>query len=202
MAAMPWDRIISAAIILFLVMDPLGNIPPFVSVLDRVAPERRQKVLARELLLALVFLVGFSFFGGPLLHLVGIRQESVSIAGGLIIFLIAVRMIFPAAKGAASEADFEEEPLVVPLAVPLVAGPSAFATLLLLGEGKEGLEQGPILIALLFAWGASSAILLSSSLLSRVLGRRGLIAMERLMGMLLVALAVQMFLDGAKAYLS
>lgn len=198
---MPWDRVLSAATILFLVMDPLGNIPLFASVLERVAPRRQQPVLARELLLALGFLVLFSFFGGPLLDVLGIRSESVSIAGGIIIFLIALRMIFPGAKHGPSEIDLEEEPLLVPLAIPLVAGPSAFATLLLLGEGAEGLDRGPLLLALVLAWAASSAILALAMPLRRWIGRRGLIAIERLMGMILVALAVQMFLDGVKSYL-
>lgn len=196
---MLWDRILSAATILFLVMDPLGNIPLFLSVLDRVPNDRRQRVLIRELLLAFVFLTGFLVLGGSLLAVVGIREESVSIAGGIIIFLIALRMVFPAP--ATPTDDIEGEPLIVPLAVPLVAGPSAFATLVLLERGPDGLPQGQLMISLLLAWGATSAILLSSGALRKLLGRRGLVAMERLMGMLLVALAVQMFLDGVKSYL-
>jgi multiple antibiotic resistance protein len=198
---MAWDQILSAAILLFLVMDPLGNVPLFLSVLDGVAPERRQRVLVRELLLALLFLAAFLGFGGPLLSVLGIRQESLSVAGGIIVFLIALKMIFPSPGTASADHELEGEPLVVPLAVPLVAGPSAFATLLLLGQGTNGLPQGPLAIALLLAWGASAAILLASGLLRRVLGKRGLIAIERLMGMLLVAVAVQMFLDGVKSYL-
>ncbi len=198
---MVWDQILSAAILLFLVMDPLGNVPLFLSVLDGVAPERRQRVLVRELLLALLFLGAFLGFGGALLSLLGIRQESLSIAGGIIVFLIALKMIFPSPSGGSADHELEGEPLVVPLAVPLVAGPSAFATLLLLGQGATGLPQGQLAIALLIAWGASAAILLASGVLRRILGKRGLIAIERLMGMLLVALAVQMFLDGVKSYL-
>lgn len=198
---MPWERILSAATILVLVMDPLGNVPLFLSVLERVRADRRTRVLVRELLLALAFLVAFSLVGGPLLRLVGIRQESVSIAGGIIVFLIALRMVFPAARSAGADPEGDEEPLVVPLAVPLVAGPSAFATLVLIGEGQDGLSAGPLLVALVLAWGATSVILLSAGQLRRLLGRRGLIAVERLMGMLLVALAVQMFLDGVQSYL-
>ncbi|MEO1231871.1 MAG: MarC family protein [Myxococcota bacterium] len=198
---MSWDRILSAAIVLFLVMDPLGNIPLFASVLERVEPRRRRPVLTRELLLALGFLVLFTFFGGPLLGVLHIRPESVSIAGGIIIFLIALRMIFPGAKHGPSDTDLEGEPLVVPLAVPLVAGPSAFATLLLLGEGADGMDKGSLIAALILAWGVSSAILALAMPLRQLIGRRGLIAIERLMGMILVALAVQMFLDGTKSYL-
>lgn len=202
---MPWESILSAATVLVLVMDPLGNVPLFLTVLEQVRPERRQRVLVRELLVALVFLVAFAFFGGQLLELVGIRQESVSIGGGIIIFLIALRMVFPAPKGSSGGPDVDEEkeePLVVPLAVPLVAGPSAFATLILLGQGKNGLAVGPLIGALVLAWAVTSGILLLSGWFRRILGRRGLIAVERLMGMLLVALAVQMFLDGARDYLA
>ena len=162
-------------------------------------------MLVRELLVALAFLVAFALLGRQVLDLVGIRQESVSMAGGIIVFLIALRMVFPAPKteGAHRELETElEEPLVVPLAVPLVAGPSAFATLILLGQGPDGLPFLPLLGALGLAWGVTAIVLLSSGQLRRVLGRRGLMAVERLMGMLLVALAVQMFMDGARAYLS
>ena len=198
---MHFERIAEAAILLILVMDPLGNTPLFLSVLERVPPARRQRVLIRELLLALAFLGAFLIGGATLLDLVGIRQESVRIAGGLIIFLIALRMVFPRGKAHSHEDDIEGEPLVVPLAIPLVAGPSALATLVVLNNGADALTKSELGVALLMAWGVTSFILLLSGRLRRVLGRRGLIAMERLMGMLLVALAVQMFLDGLKSYL-
>lgn len=202
---MTWEPMVSAATVLILVMDPLGNVPLFLSVLERVRPERRQRVLVRELMVALAFLVGFAFLGGRMLELVGIHQESVSIAGGIVIFLIALRMIFPAPRSTHGGPDVDEtleEPLVVPLAVPLVAGPSAFATLTLLGHGKNGLDIGSLLGALGIAWAFTSTVLLLSGQLRRILGRRGLVAVERLMGMLLVALAVQMFLGGVKEFLS
>lgn len=189
----------SAAILLFLVMDPLGNVPPFLSTLAKVAPERRTRVLARELLIALAALLLFLFFGRPLLGLLGIREESLAIAGGIVLLLISLKMLFPGAVGGDEELD--GEPFVVPLAIPLVAGPSSLATILLLA-GREGADPWMLSGALLAAWGASSAILLLSPLMQRALGRRGLVAIERLMGLLLVALAVQLFLDGVKAYLA
>lgn len=189
----------SAAILLFLVMDPLGNVPPFVSTLAKVAPERRTRVLARELLIALAALLLFLFFGRPLLGLLGIREESLAIAGGIVLLLISLKMLFPGAVG--GDEELEGEPFVVPLAIPLVAGPSSLATILLLA-GREGADPWLLSGALLAAWAASSAILLLSPLMQRALGRRGLVALERLMGLLLVALAVQLFLDGVKAYLA
>jgi len=188
----------SAAILLFLVMDPLGNVPLFVAALTRVAPERRHRVLVRELVIALAALLAFLFFGRAVVGLLGIREESIAIAGGIVLFLISLRMLFPA-PGGAGEGP-EGEPFIVPLAIPLVAGPSALATLLLLA-GREDAHPGLLAGALVAAWMASAAILLASPLLHRALGERGLVAFERLMGLLLVALAVQMFLDGVAVYL-
>lgn len=190
--------ILAAVITLFLIMDPLGNIPLFLSSLKRVHPERRQRVLARELLFAYVVLLACLFLGGWALQLLGLEQESISIAGGIVLFLIALRMIFPGEK---SEMDLPDgEPFLVPLAVPLIAGPSALAALLLLQRSSPG-QTGELVIALTVAWALTGAILLSSTFFYRVLRERGLMAMERLMGMLLVMVAVQMFMNGVKAFL-
>ncbi|MCL4836634.1 MAG: YhgN family NAAT transporter [Thermoanaerobaculia bacterium] len=186
----------SAAILLFLVMDPLGNVPLFVSALATVPPERRLRVLVRELLIALGVLLAFLFGGNATLNLLGIRSESISVAGGIVLFLISIKMLFPTAQGA-SEGP-AGEPFIVPLAIPLMAGPSTFATLILL-SGQAGATPGLLVAALLAAWVASSAILLASPWFHRILGPRGLLAMERLMGLLLVALSVQMLLDGVAA---
>ena len=188
----------SAAILIFLVMDPLGNVPLFVSALAEVPPERRLRVVMRELLIALGVLLGFLFGGRAALDLLGIREESIAVAGGIVLFIISIRMLFPAREpGTARPAG---EPFIVPLAIPLVAGPSAFATLILLA-GQPGARPATLALALLAAWAASTAILLASPWLDRLLGERGLMAMERLMGLLLVALSVQMLLDGIAATL-
>lgn len=193
--------IISAATLLFLVMDPLGNIPVFLSVLKDVAPERRTRVLIRELLLALGVLVIFLFFGRYLLGFLQLSEHSVRIAGGIILFLIALKMVFPVARSAHAAEDLTGEPLLVPLAIPMVAGPSTMAMVMLLATNNPG-HMVKLSIALLAAWLLSSIILISANGLKRFLGQRGLIAMERLMGMLLIALAVQMLLLGISAYLS
>ncbi len=189
---------LTAAVTLLLVMDPLGNLPVFIAVLDRVPAARRRKVLVRELLFALGVALAFLFAGRPVLQFLGLRQESISIAGGIVLFLIALNMLFPAEGGLAEQP--EGEPFVVPLAVPFIAGPSALATLLLLERSDPG-RLWDWLLALLGAWAATAAVLLSAPALLRVLGRRGLIALERLTGMLLVMIAVQMFLDGVARYL-
>ncbi|MEP7213700.1 MAG: YhgN family NAAT transporter [Acidobacteriota bacterium] len=191
--------ILFTALTLLLIMDPLGNIPPFLAVLKDVDPERRRFVLIREILLAFVVLLAFLFLGGYVLQLLSLKQEAISIAGGIILFIIALRMIFPVEGGIVGDTP-EGEPFLVPLAIPLIAGPSVLASLLLLKQsGRNSIFE--LLAALTLAWAVSAAILLSAPYLYRLLRLRGLIAMERLMGMLLVILSVQMFLDGFAAFL-
>jgi multiple antibiotic resistance protein len=191
-------KIFAAVMTLLLIMDPLGNIPPFLSVLKNVRPERRRKVLIREILFALVFLLAFFFLGKYLLQMLSLQEETISIAGGIILFLIALRMVFPPERDALADTP-EGEPFIVPLAIPLIAGPSTLAALLLLRSGPGKTIE--VLLALTIAWAISAIILLSSNLFLRLLKERGLIAMERLMGMLLVMFAVQMFLNGVARFL-
>jgi MarC family membrane protein len=188
---------LSAGILLFLVMDPLGNIPLFLSLLRNVRKERRRSVLARELVIALVVLFVFLFGGQYLLHFLQLKQESVSIAGGIVLFLIGLRMIFPPQEGVFGAP--EGEPFIVPMAIPAVAGPSTTAAVMLLANSNPG-RTADWSMALFLAWLATALILLSATYLFRWLGTSVLTALERLMGMLLVALSVQMFLDGVVAY--
>ena len=191
--------VFSAAVTMFLVMDPFGNIPFFVSALEGVDRNRHTRVILRELLIALGFLVGFLFAGQHVLNLLHITEPALRAAGGTVLFLIAIRMVFPRPGGTTGE-ELNGEPFIVPLAVPYVAGPSALASVLLIMNLEP--ERWPEwLLALLIAWIATSAVLLFSGVLSRYLGRRGLIAVERLMGMLLVALAVQMLMTGIRTFL-
>jgi multiple antibiotic resistance protein len=189
---------LSAGILLFLIMDPLGNIPLFLSLLKNVAPERRRLVLIRELIIALIVLFIFLFSGKYLLSALQLKAESVSIAGGIVLFLIGIRMIFPSRDGVFG-GDVDAEPFIVPMAIPAVAGPSTMAAVMLLANGNPG-RTVDWSIALFLAWLATSILLVSSTYLYRWLGHSVLVALERLMGMLLVALSVQMFLDGIVAY--
>lgn len=189
----------SAALLLFLIMDPLGNVPLFLSLLKDLPPRRRRVVLARELLIALGVLFAFLFGGRWILELLQLKQEAVSIAGGIILFLIGIKMIFPSPEGLFGETP-GGEPFIVPMAVPLVAGPSTVAVLLLLG-GQDPARLGEWSVALLLAWVGTAAILFSATTLFHWLGLRTLTAVEKLMGMLLVALSVQMLLDGVAGYL-
>jgi multiple antibiotic resistance protein len=191
---------VSAAVItLLLIMDPIGNIPPFLSILKTVPVERRRIVLVREILFAYGVLLVFFFLGNYVLRFLRLEQETISIAGGIVLFLIALRMIFPQ-EGSVVGDPLEGEPFLVPLAIPLFAGPSTLAALLLLQRTFPG-DSTSLLIAITIAWVIGGTILLSSTFFYRVLRERGLIAIERLMGMLLVMVAVQMLVNGLKTLL-
>ena len=192
--------IASAALLLFLILDPLGNVPVFLSLLRGLPPKRQRYVLARELLIALGVLFLFLFAGKSILAAMHLRQESVSIAGGIVLFLIGLKMIFPGQDGLAGP-QTEGEPFIVPMAIPLIAGPSGMAAVILMASNEPN-RLGDWSLALFIAWAATAAILFSATFLYKVLGRQVLTAVERLMGMLLVALSVQMLLDGLHSYLA
>lgn len=191
--------LISAALLLFLVMDPLGNIPLFLTALKNVDPARRLKVIVRELFIALFVMLIFLFSGQAFLSALHISEPALTATGGVILFLIALKMIFP--QDNSSHKATEEEPFIVPLAIPYIAGPSTLATLILImnGEPERWLEW---LAALLAAWAVSGVILMSAGPLAKILRNRGLIAIERLMGMILVAIAIQMLMDGIAKFIT
>jgi MarC family membrane protein len=191
--------IASAALLLFLILDPLGNIPVFLGLLRKLPPARQRRVLVRELLIALGVLMLFLWGGQYALELMHLRQESVSIAGGIVLFLIGLRMIFPTADGVMGEVP-DGEPFIVPMAIPMIAGPSGMASVMLLGS-QEPTRMADWMLALTLAWLATAAILFSATYLQKWLGTRVLTALERLMGMVIVAISVQMLLDGITAYL-
>ncbi|MGB0893108.1 MAG: YhgN family NAAT transporter [Parashewanella sp.] len=192
--------IYSATVMLFLIMDPLGNLPIFASILRHIDPKKRRKVLIRELLFALIIMLVFLYAGESMLTFLNLRSESVSIAGGIILFLIAIKMIFPQPGGVVGLAA-GEEPFIVPMAIPLMAGPSVLAALILLAH-TDSSRMGDWTIALILSWAASAVILMMNQVFTRMLGEKGLTAVERLMGMVLVMLSVQMFLDGIANYLN
>lgn len=191
--------IFSAALMLFLILDPLGNIPVFMSLLKGISPSRQRYIIARELLIALGVLMVFLWGGRYLLEAMHLRQESVSIAGGIILFLIGVRMIFPPPEGVMGGGGEGGEPFIVPMAIPMVAGPSGMAAVMLLGSDDKT-RMWEWSLALGIAWLATAIILFCATYLYKILGERVLTAVERLMGMLLVALSVQMLVDGIRSY--
>lgn len=186
--------IFSAALLLFLVMDPFGNIPFFLGALRGIEPSRHRRIIVRELLVALAVLVGSLFAGGELLRALRISEPALTTGGGAVLFLIAIRMVFPGQGGGGTE-EITGEPFIVPLAIPYVAGPSAVASVLLI-MSREPRRWPEWLAALIIAWLACGLLILSAGLLARRLGEKVLLAMERLMGMLLVAIATQMVMTG------
>jgi len=189
---------LSAFILLLLVLDPIGNVPVMMALMRNVAPERRARVILRECAFALLLLVVFLGIGGKFLQLLGLSQSSVGIAGGIILFLIALRMVFESSENVFGGLP-QGEPFVVPIAVPFLAGPSALGTVILLGT-KESLNIMEAGLALVLAMGATAGVLLLGNRIVKLVGERGVEALQRLMGLLLTAIAVEMFLQGLKAW--
>jgi multiple antibiotic resistance protein len=185
----------SSAFILFFVIDPFGNIPLLLAILKGMPRKRQFVIIFRELLIALALMIVFLFFGKSFLSLFNLETGAIRIAGGIIFFVIGLRMVFPGRDGPIYSS--EGEPFVVPIAIPLIAGPSALATLILMSDAHTD-GRLPVLISLLLAWTLSGVIMITSPILYRFLGDRGLAALERLMGMLLLMLSVQMLIDGIR----
>jgi multiple antibiotic resistance protein len=190
---------ISNAVLLFFVIDPFGLIPLYAAILRRVPAARRTRVLVRELLIALVALILFLFAGKYVLAALHISEPAMTISGALILFLIALPMIFPTIK-LSMESEGASEPFIVPLATPLFAGPSALALVMVMGTGESASNWVSWLGTVCLAWAAASTVVLLGHVLARSIGERGLVAIERLMGMFLVAIAVEMLLSGLSRY--
>lgn len=190
--------LISAAVTLLLILDPFGNVAMFHAILAKVPPERRRKVLIREVVIAYFILMVFLLTGRPLLTFLGLQESSLSLAGGIMLFMIAIGMVFPN-RGMSIAGEGEDEPFIVPLATPLIAGPSGMAFLLLLATQHPG-RVGEWVVAVTAASAVSAAILIAGERLMRLLGPRGMRAIERLMGMILTLIAVQMILNGISLY--
>ena len=188
--------VLSAIFLLFIIMDPIGNVPLFLSTLKNITPERRRKIIVRELLIALLVLFVFMFSGKYILAFLQISESSLGIAGGIMLLTISFKMIFPG-KGDLYPHNEEVEPLIVPLAVPLLAGPSAIAAVILM-MAQEPARWMDWSLALFVAWIMAGVILISSETLGRRLGVRALIAIERLMGILLLLVSVNMLVEGIK----
>jgi MarC family membrane protein len=189
----------SALILLLLVLDPLGGLPIFISILKDVSPKRRRWVALRESAIAMAILLVFMLMGNQILHLMRLSERSLEVAGGVILLMVAIRMIFLNPSETKSEKRTPREPFIFPLAIPLMAGPSALATVLLLASRQpDRLSQwtGALVCAVLICL----VVLLSASWLNKMLGESVLAAMEKLMGLVLTAMAVEMILAGLKHY--
>ncbi len=180
-------------------MDPIGNIPFYISFLKGLDPKRQRYVILREMIIALFIIIVFNFLGNALMQFLHVTNDTIQIAGGIILFLICLKMIFPPPHDPNDSLPHEAEPFIVPLAVPLVAGPSVLAAVMI--YTKQETNNWVMTGAILLAWAASLIILMASSFLKHVLGWRGILALERLMGLILTLIAVQMFLSGLSAFM-
>ena len=192
------NEFLSAVILLTLVTDPFGNMPLVNAMLGGVPESRRRLVIARECLIAYGLLLAFMLGGQSLLAVMHLSQTSLSIAGGVILFMISIRMVFGKAAGAAGGRE-GVEPFIVPLAIPLIAGPSALATVMLMAT-RDPSRIGMWAAAVTVTRAICTAILVAGANLHRWLGDAALEAPERLMGLILTAIAVEMLLAGIREF--
>ena len=193
----PWFTMLSLALLLFLIMDPFGNLVMLNTLLGHYPARKRQLIILRESAIATAILLVAAFLGGTLLNALGLEEHALSISGGIVLFLIALGMLFPSRR--VIEESTQDSPLIVPIAMPLIAGPSAISMVVLFSERHATFTVN---LAVLIASAASAVLLFVSPTVFRFLGQRGATALERLMGMLLVMISIQMILDGIDAYLS
>lgn len=197
------DNFLHVFILLFLVTDPIGNVPIFVSSFANVKPHRRYPVIIRECLVAFFLLLIFMLLGQHFLAAISLTETSLRIAGGLVLFLIALRMIFPQPGGVMGDSGNSSggEPFIVPIAIPALAGPSALATVLLFSSSSN--VELAINIGALFAVAITWFVfLVGADWLQRTLGEKMMSAFERLMGLILIAMSVEMLLAGIRTYIN
>lgn len=191
---------VSAVVLLLLVCDPFGNVPIFISALRDVPRERRRRIILRECLIAFAVLTVFVFIGQPFLDLLGLSEQSLQIGGAVVLMLVAIRMVFPSPEGVYGQAP-GGEPFIVPLAVPALAGPSALATVLLL-VSRDPQRTWAWVAAIAVVMAVSTVILAFAERLQHWLGERVTVAFERLMGLVLAAIAVELMLRGIKTFVA
>lgn len=190
-------ELITIVLALFLIMDPIGNISSFLSLLKGETPMRQRMIIVREMLFALVVMVLFNTIGEHLFNILSISEVTVRLASGIILFLIAIQILFPSVNSLRANLP-QEKPFIIPLAIPLIVGPSLMATIMLFAHIEP--SQLLMLEGIGIAWLMALAVLLMGPMLQRVMGDNGLIACERLMGMILILLAIQRFLEGIQLF--
>lgn len=191
--------LISIAIMLFLIMDPIGNITTFLKLLDNVEPSKRAKIILREMLIALGVMVVFNFIGEYIFDVLDVSVTTVRLASGVILFLVAIKILFPSLDSPRANLP-PGEPFITPIAIPLIAGPALLATIMLFTKLED--SQPVMWGAIFIAWAAALAVVLSAKRLQTILGPNGLLACERLMGIVLIMLAIQRFLEGVKQFVA
>jgi MarC family membrane protein len=194
------ETFLSAVVLLLLVADPFGNVPIFVSALRDVPQQRRLRIVLRECLIAFCVLSVFVFAGRPFLQTLGLSEVALQIGGAVVLMLVALRMVFPSPEGVYGSAP-GGEPFIVPLAVPALAGPSALATVMLL-VSRDPTRSLEWVAAIAVVMAISALILVSADRLQRLLGERVTLAFERLMGLVLAAIAVELLLRGVRTFVT
>lgn len=185
-------------LVLFLIIDPIGNISPYLSLVKKFSPKKQRHILVREMLIALTAMLIFCYLGKVIFDFLQLSETTVRLSSGIILFIIALQILFPNLRGIRDQLP-KGEPFIIPLAIPLIAGPSLLATIMLYAHMEQ--TQSIMLAAILFAWAAAALVLFSSGFLNRILGIKGLLACENLMGMVLILLAMQRFLDGVEQFM-
>ncbi|WP_367670612.1 YhgN family NAAT transporter [Sodalis-like secondary symbiont of Drepanosiphum platanoidis] len=193
-------KIISDIIFLLLIIDPLGNLPIFINILKNINYKRRFFIIIREMIFSLFIMFIFLFFGEKILFFLNLKNYVVSISGGIILFLIALKMIFLENKDK-SIIKKNNEPFLVPIAIPLISGPSILSSLIIFSHNYSNNIKYVIFI-LFISWLIALIILLISNYLIKFLGKQGMIAIERIMGLILIMISIQMILNGIKSYLN
>lgn len=194
---------LSTVILLFIVIDPVGLAPMIQGMLKKYSPAQQKAILTRELVFALSLLLLFFFSGKFLLNLLGLEPSTLSISGGILLFLVALGMVFPAKDmlSSSGRANGKDEPFIVPIAMPLMAGPSSLSIIMLhASQTPDSISQMTYAGSIVTAWFLSGMVLFIAQKFLRLLGEKGTIALERMMGMVLIMISVQMFMNGLAGY--
>ncbi len=191
--------LLSISLVLILIMDPIGNLSCFLSMVQKIDPKKQRWIIGREMLIALAFMLGFNYLGEIIFDFLDISETAVRLTSGVILFLVAIKVLFPAPDSLRANLP-QGEPFIFPLAIPLVAGPALLATIMLYAHLE--LTQSVMLEAIFIAWLFSVLIFFFACPIKKVLGENGLMACERLIGMVLVLIAVQRLLEGVLLFWS
>lgn len=192
------NPIFTLTLSLFFLMDAIGNIPVFIAILKKYPLKKQRWIIVRELTIALLTMITFYFGGNFFLDSLGISKETVRIAGGIVLLIISLKLIFPSREN--EEKEDIKEPFIVPLAIPLIAGPAILASLMI--YSGQDIKTFDVVLSILIAWSLSTLILLCAPFLQKILGHRGIAALERLMGLILILISIQMFIDGIDGFIS
>lgn len=192
--------VFTLSLVLFLIMDPIGSVSAYMKMIGGFSGKKRTVILIREMLFVLLAAVIFSYFGDFFFTFLGISEVTARIASGVILFLVALSILFPTGKYAREKVPVNEEPFLIPLAIPLIAGPAYLATVMLYSHMI--LSQAVVFQGIFYSWLVCLAVLFFAPQLKRILGENGLMACEKLMGMILILLATQRFLDGVKTFVA